>query len=67
MPMIQLRMTCPLCNSENTVDMEEAELEAYDNGALIQEAFPNHSAGDRELVKTGICTPCWDRTLGEDS
>ena len=28
--------------------------------ALIQDVLPSLSADGREVVKTGICPPCWE-------
>ena len=65
--MIAYHTTCPLCGQDNEpVYLEEADLERYDTGVLVQEAFPYLSSGERELIVTGICTPCWDRSFGEE-
>lgn len=36
-----------------------SQLKAYDNGALLQNAFPNLSPGDREFIKTGVTDEEW--------
>jgi hypothetical protein len=41
----------------------EAQVEAYEKGALLQNAFPNLSAGQREFYKTGITDEEWDRFI----
>ena len=37
----------------------------WENGALIQDAMPNLSAGDREFVMTGITDDEWDNLFKE--
>lgn len=52
---------CPFCGALNTVEVDEAAYRSYINeGKLIQDAFPDMSADDREIIKTGICPKCWD-------
>ena len=44
------------------LDVTEAQLTAYyDEGVLLQNAFPNLSADDREFIKTGIDN--WEETF----
>ena len=57
---------CPLCGTYSEVHINMHDYMAWRNGAPIQDAMPYLSAGDRELLKTGICTPCWDRSFGGD-
>ena len=44
----------------------EGQLEAYAQGALLQNAFPNLTPGDREFIKTGITQAEWVAIYGED-
>lgn len=39
-------------------------IEAYKNGALIQEAFPFLTAEEREFLMTGLTPAMWDRLFG---
>ena len=44
----------------------EAQLEAYyQGGVLLQNAFPNLSAGEREFIKTGVTDEEWTAAFGE--
>ena len=43
----------------------EEQMAAYENGALIQVAFPNLTADQREFILTGITEDEWD-TLFEE-
>lgn len=40
-----------------------AELEAYNKGAYIQEAFARLSPGDREFLQTGYSPQGWDEAF----
>ena len=42
----------------------QAQIDNYRNGALLQDAFPNLSAGDREFFKTGVTDEEWKETFG---
>jgi hypothetical protein len=56
--------SCPFCFSTTTFDIPEADwydgIMKWNTGALIQSAFPKLNADQRELLKTGICTPCFN-------
>ena len=38
--------------------------DAWANGALVQNAFPNLDADDREFIVSGITPEEWDATYG---
>jgi hypothetical protein len=58
---------CPFCGKKKVICLTEAETQAYwdwkDRKLLIQEAFPNMSKAEREMLKTGICEECWGSFL----
>ena len=39
------------------------QIEAYSAGALLQDAFPQLTAAEREFFKTGITEEEWDEVL----
>jgi hypothetical protein len=43
----------------------EAQVLAYWNGALLQEAFPSCTPGEREFFKTGVTDEEWDAAFGD--
>jgi hypothetical protein len=53
---------------ERTLDLDitQEQIDAYNNGALVQNAFPNLSADDREFIMTGVTADEWDNAFGED-
>jgi hypothetical protein len=42
------------------LDITEEEILNYQNGALIQDAFPRLNADEREFIKTGITGEEWN-------
>lgn len=57
---IDYTATCPICGKQQTIKVHPVSLEAYWNGALLQDAFPSLTPTEREAIKTGICSDCWD-------
>lgn len=59
--MMYVYRTCPLCADEHcmSIDVEQEQIDAWDNGMLIQEAMPHLTPEEREHIKTGICEKCW--------
>jgi hypothetical protein len=48
------------------LNITDDEVEAYNSGVLIQDAFPNLTPGEREFIKTGITDEEWDQAFGTD-
>lgn len=42
------------------------QIEAYENGALAQRAFPNLTADQREFIISGIVPEEWDKIFGKE-
>lgn len=42
------------------------QIENWKSGMLIQRAFPNLSAEDREFLISGICPTCWSKLFPPD-
>jgi hypothetical protein len=59
---MKITRTNPFNGEVNTLDIPvtEEQIQAYMNGALIQNAFPNLSADDREFIMTGITAESWE-------
>jgi hypothetical protein len=56
--------TCRLCHVPRTLDISPAALAQWQAGTLIQNAFPDLTPGDRELIQSGICEACFDVLFG---
>ena len=58
--------TCPWCGTRNKVFVKPSDYMRWElEGILVQAAFPYLSADERELIMTGICSPCWDKSFKE--
>lgn len=47
--------------------VNQAQLDAYAAGILVQDAFPNLTANQREFIKIGVTAEEWLTFLGEES
>lgn len=57
---------CPFCGHANEVAVNEADYWDWQDGALVQDAFPYLTADEREMLISGICPTCWEKTFGSD-
>ncbi len=61
---INVSMKCPFCSKSTTVSVDKEAFDAYKAGINIAEALPTMSLFDREVLKTGMCYDCQERTFG---
>jgi hypothetical protein len=63
---MKVTRTSPFTRITRTLDLNitEAQVSAYNAGALLQNAFPNLNADEREFFKTGITGEEWDQMFG---
>lgn len=47
------------------IDCTQEQYDLWLGGELVQDAFPNLSADDREFIMTGITPDEWDETFKE--
>ena len=58
---------CTSCKKIYHIEVNKKDLYAYMNdGKLIQNAFPYLSAGERELIISGICDTCFNDMMKDD-
>ena len=50
--------------NKRDIPVTPQQLEAWENGELIQRAMPNISVEDREFIMTGITPEEWEETFG---
>lgn len=51
---------CPFCHKRQEVEVDTYKYMLWNVGELlIQDAFPELSSSERELLMTGICNKCW--------
>lgn len=63
---VLLNIICPMCLSSNELEVSKQGFKDYDNGALIQNAFPTLTPDQREFLLSGICNTCWEKTFKEE-
>lgn len=54
---------CWQCGSAGTLTVNARAYEAFQNGALVQDAFPDLAPPIREQLKTGVHPACWNSML----
>lgn len=52
---------CPFCGHVRHIVVKTDDFCAWENGTLIQRAFPKLNSSDRELLMTGICDDCFPK------
>ena len=55
---------CPECGKKTTITVDIDAYARWRNGELIQRAFPDMSADDRETLMTGLCIDCQKQIFG---
>lgn len=56
---ITITNKCPFCGKASSVIVPAKNYTDYMNGMSVQDAFPNLTADEREVILTGICKKCW--------
>ena len=57
---------CRMCREVYCVEVDAAGYQQWRAGELIQNALPELSTEERELLK-GTCEDCWNKLFPEDS
>lgn len=57
---------CQVCGQDSVVAVSDESYEKLKAGAFVQEAFPELSPGDRELLISGMHPECWDSLFADD-
>ena len=62
---IEISRKCPFCGKVSTHSYDKDAYERYMSGECsIQEVFYNEHPMDRELLLTGMCHDCCEKTFG---
>ena len=56
---------CFHCGEQGILELPNAGIEAYENGSLIQDAFPELDRQLREQIITGTHPKCWEEMFGK--
>jgi len=57
---------CPHCKKSSILHVPQQSIFDWKKGMYIQDAFPTLDSDDRELLKTGFHTTCWNEAFGDD-
>lgn len=57
---------CMVCDKTSYLEVEEESIILWQNGALIQDVFPDLTPSQRELLLTGTHDVCWDLLFKEE-
>ena len=60
---IGISKTCFSCGKVSVVKVKQEQLFKYNAGALVQDAFPDLSRTEREILVSGMCPNCQSRAF----
>jgi hypothetical protein len=60
-------LTCSHCGATHSLLVNSEDIIKYQAGALVQDAFPYLSAGERELIISRTCDSCWTNLFGDNN
>ena len=63
---MSLERRCPKCSKESKFVVYRDAWYAWQSGALIQDAFPDLTASERETIMTGYDQQCWEEIFGKE-
>lgn len=52
--------TCRKCKQSEDIPVDARRIAQWKGGSMIQHVFPELSLGQRELMISGVCGPCFD-------
>ena len=61
-----INVQCRCCKNVLPLDVNLIDFVFWKNGMPIQNAMPYLSAGERELLISGTCEPCFDRMFSSE-
>ena len=64
--MMKVTRVSPLTKKENTMylDITPDQIVEYNQGAMVQDAFPNLNPDEREFIMTGFTPEDWEQMFG---
>jgi len=61
-----VNVTCRMCRQSKQLNVTLEDYTAWQGGKYAQYAFPYLTKGDRELLISGTCGPCFDKMWGDE-
>lgn len=59
-----VKTTCPICHCDTYLMVDAEEYARWQAGELIQNAMPDMTSENREMLISGICPRCWEDMFG---
>ena len=66
MPKTIMEIDCVQCKETQHITVGTADLTNWESGELIQNAMPYLTAGQREILISGVCETCFGKMYRED-
>ena len=66
MSKVVLEIECVMCNQSIIMEVSEEGLKKWQQGELIQDALPELTDDEREMLMSGICPTCWDKIFSDE-
>lgn len=67
---VTITCVCPICGTVNYIQMTSDQRRRFSDWKsgklLIQDALPDFTPDQREMLMTGICPDCWDKIFKEE-
>ncbi len=63
---MKIKVTCFSCGNSKEFLLDEKKVKRWHGGEHIQDVFPELSPGDREMLISKCCEPCFDKMFGEE-
>lgn len=63
---ITIVTACPFCGHANWIEVNESDYWDWQDGELVQDAFPYLTSEEREMLISGICPLCWEEPFEEE-
>jgi len=64
--LVAVDVVCHFCGAEHSVLCLTRQYDEWKQGKCIQDAMPDLSPGQRELLISGVCETCFDETFDEE-
>lgn len=60
---MKIKKRCIFCNAETNLTVSDEGLSMYNSGVPVQRAFPELNKFDREVIISGMCYDCQEKTF----
>ena len=58
---MDIRIKCVSCGKTFTLEVEKENWEKYTRGSMLQDALPELTADERELIINQLCGTCFNK------